>query len=473
MIPTPHLFSRRAAKALANSRLQATFARTTGKFLGARNAAFAELPDGEALRDRVAAVRDEALLALDVHLARFVVEAEKAGAVVHVADDAAMARAIAARIAKDEGVSLAVKSKSMVTEEVALNDGLASGGVVVIESDLGEYIVQLAEEPPSHLVAPAVHKTKEEVAELFASKLGEKSTGEIPELVGIARRKLREIFLSAGMGISGANFLVAETGTVVLATNEGNGRMTTTLPRVHLVVAGIEKVVPRMEDVPLLLRALTRSATGQKSTTYFSFLTGPKRAGDPQGPEKMHIILVDNGRSAILAGKYRAILRCLRCGACLNACPVYQSVGGHAYGWVYPGPMGSVLTPLLTGLYGSTRLPDASTLCGACAEVCPAKIPLPDLLLELRFDARMMGLKRPEEILAAKALALATRRAGLLEAIQRVAGLLAEIFVKDRKVSWMPGRLGAWTAKRDLPAPAPVPFRKLWRKARGIGPWTR
>ncbi|MBI5419201.1 MAG: iron-sulfur cluster-binding protein [Deltaproteobacteria bacterium] len=473
MEPRSRSFHRNSEKALANPALQSAISRTTGKFLGQRADAIAEFPGFEAARDEGSRIKGEALDHLDRHLARFIAEAEKRGAVVHVARDDAEAREIAAGIATREGIALAVKSKSMAAEEVDLNTALEGAGVEVVESDLGEFIIQLAGEPPSHIIAPAVHKTREEVSRLFQEKLGEPYTDQIPELVRIARRRLREKFLSAGMGISGANFLCADTGSVVLVTNEGNGRMGTILPRVHLVVAGIEKVIPALSDLPVFLRLLPRSATGQVISTYVSVLTGVKRPEDAEGPEKLHILLVDNGRTGILQGKYREILKCIRCGACLNICPVYQSVGGHAYGWVYPGPMGSVLTPLQTGLSQGAPLANASTLCGACADVCPVKIPLPDMLLELRGDEREQGLKAPAELLGVKAYAAVMRRAGILEALERIAGVLSQLFFKEGKVPWLPFKLSGWTDRRDFPAPSPQPFRKLWKKQRGIRPWNR
>jgi len=469
----PHSFYRNSEKALADTALRSALSRATGKFVVARAEAVAAFPEFEAAREQGSRIKAESLENLDRHLARFIAEAERRGAVVHVARDAAEARDIAARIAREEGVSLAVKSKSMAAEEVGLTPALEAAGVEVVESDLGEFIVQLAGEPPSHIIAPAVHKTREQVSRLFREKLGEPYTEKIPELVRIACTHMREKFLAAGMGVTGANFLCADTGSVVLVTNEGNGRMGTILPRVHLVVAGIEKVIPRLADLPVFLRILPRSATGQTISTYVSVLTGTRRPGDPEGPERLHILLVDNGRTGILQGKYREILKCIRCGACLNICPVYQSVGGHAYGGVYPGPVGSVLTPLLNGLPEGAALPNASTLCGACAEVCPVKIPLPELLLELRGDERDQGLKTPTEILGMKGYAAVMSRAGILEALERLIGVVSQLFCKEGKVIWLPFKLSGWTDRRDFPAPAPQPFRKLWKKQRGIRPWNR
>jgi len=427
----------------------------------------AALADPEASRDAARRARARAVARLDAHLDQFARAASARGATVHWAETAADARAIVTGIARERGIRLAVKSKSMASEEISLNEALQGAGVTVVESDLGEYIVQLAGETPSHIIAPAVHKTREEISRLFERHLGEPRTDSIPELVGMARKHLRGKFLSAGMGVSGGNFLVADTGSVVLVTNEGNGRMGTVLPRVHLAVVGIEKVIPRMADLPTFLRLLPRSATGQAISSYVSIVTGTRRAGDPEGPDRMHILLLDCGRSAILEGKYREVLKCLRCGACLNTCPVYQSVGGHAYGWVYSGPIGAVLTPLLVGLPEAAALPDASTLCGACADVCPVKIPLPDFLLELRSDAREQGLKTPGEIAAMKGYAGVMRRAGLLEAIERIAGVLGQFFSKGKGIGGLPYPFSGWTERRDFPAPAARPFRKQWKIKRG------
>jgi L-lactate dehydrogenase complex protein LldF len=466
-------FQRNSEKALSDKALQNALSRATARFLSHRADAVAAFSGFEAARLHGSRIKDETLAELDVHLGRFISEAEARGAVVHAARGPAEAREIAVRIAKEEGVTLAVKSKSMAAEEIDLTAALEKAGVETVESDLGEFIVQLAGERPSHIIAPAVHKTREDVSRLFREKLGEPMTERIPDLVGIARRRMREKFLSAGMGVTGANFLCADTGSVVLVTNEGNARMGTILPRVHLVVAGIEKVIPRLADLPVFLRLLPRSASGQLISTYVSILTGAARPGDPEGPTRLHILLVDGGRTGILRGKYRAILKCIRCGACLNICPVYQSVGGHAYGWVYSGPMGAILTPLLAGLSEGAPLPNASTLCGACAEVCPVRIPLPEMLLDLRADQRDLGLKTPHETLAMKSFAAAMGRAGFLEAIERFFGTLSQLFFKDGKMPWLPFRLTRWTERRDFPAPSPQPFRKLWKKQRGIRPWSR
>lgn len=473
MEPRARSFHRNAEKALSDGWLQVALSRTAGRFLEGRAEAMAAFPEYEAARCDASRIKSEALDGLDRHLERFLSEAEGRGAIVHVAADAAQAREIAARIAREEGATLAVKTKSMAAEEVDLRAGLEAAGVEVAETDLGDHILHLADEPPSHIIAPAIHKTRDPVSRLFEEKPGEPHTEEIPALTRIARKRLRETFLAAGMGITGANFLCADTGSVVLVTNEGNGRMATILPRVHLVVAGIEKILPRLADLPVFLRLLARSATGQPISSYVSILTGPGRPGDAEGPERLHIVLLDNGRTGILQGKYREILKCIRCDACINVCPVFQSVGGHAYGWVYPGPVGSVLTPLLLGLPEAAALPDASTLCGACGEICPVGIPLPEMLVELRADGREQGLKSPVEVLGAKAYAAVMSRAGVLEALQRMIGVLSRLLFREGRISWLPFPFAGWTERRDFPAPAPQPFRKLWKKRRGVRPWSR
>ncbi len=467
MEPDARAFARNAQKALSDKALQAALAEATGRCVGRRASAVASFPGFEADRERASAIRRDALARLDTHLARFIGEAEQRGAVVHVARDAAQAREIAVRIAKEEGVSLAVRSKSTAAEEISLHEALREAGVVAVDTDLGGFIARLAGEPPTHILSSAFHMTRREISRLFERELGLPPTDSAADLAAAARKALREKFLSAGMGVSGANFLVADTGSVVLLSNDGNARAGALLPRVHLAVAGIEKVLPRMADLPVFLRLLPRSATGQPLSSYVSILSGPRREGDAEGPERLHILLIDCGRSAILEGKYRDALKCIRCGACLDCCPVYQCVGGRPYGWVYPGPIGSVLTPLLVGLAEASPLPDASTLCGACADVCPVKVPLPSFLLELRSDAREQGLKTPAEIAGAKAYAAVMKRAGLLEALERLLGGISLLLSKGNPVSGLPYPFAGWTDRRDFPAAAIRPFRKLWKMRRG------
>ena len=361
----------------------------------------------------------------------------------------------------------------MVAEEIGLNDALEGAGLEVIETDLGEYIIQLANEPPSHIIVPAIHKTKDQISDLFHAHhakygLTERQT-EAAALVGEARSVLREKFQSADVGITGANFLVAETGSSVIVTNEGNGDLTNTLPRVHIVTAAIEKVVPTLDDMSTILRLLARSATGQETTAYTTVSTGPRRTGDLDGPGEYHVVLLDNGRSQMLGNEFHEMLRCIRCGACMNHCPVYHAVGGHAYGWVYVGPMGSVLTPLIVGLDEARNLPNACTLNGRCAEVCPMEIPLADLIRKLRereFDERITP---PRVRLGLRAWAFMARRPALYQMAtsvgMRVLGLLGRSRGRFRRLPLA----GGWTGTRDLPAPAGRTFMSAWSKRRAEG----
>jgi L-lactate dehydrogenase complex protein LldF len=348
-----------------------------------------------------------------------------------------------------------------------LNQALAAAGVQPVETDLGEYILQINDnERPSHIIAPVVHKGLDEVADLFARIHGTPRKTDIPELTREAREVLREHFLTADMGISGGNFLVAETGSVALVTNEGNGRMVTTLPRVHVVITGIEKVIPTLEDLCLLLRLLTRSATGQSISNYVSVLTGVKAAGESDGPEHLYVILVDNGRADVVGSAYQDILRCIRCGACMNHCPVYQTVGGHAYGWVYPGPMGSVLTPLYVGLEKAIALPNASTLCNQCGVVCPVKIPLPELMRKLREEQLDRKLRPLPERIALKAWAWVAGRPRLYALAARIGvRYLNWLAGKDRLIRIL-GPAPEWTLGRDFPAPEGRTFREMFTSRR-------
>src|SRR4051812_20642123 len=353
---TSDRFKATARGKLADRNLHAALDKLQTNFVKGRAERVAELDNFPAIRDAAAEIRDRALANLDLYLAAFERNAAAAGAVVHWAETTDEVNRIVCALAVQYGVRKVAKSKSMVSEECALNDALEAAGLEVIETDLGEYILQLAKEPPSHIVAPVVHKTRDEVSDLFEAKHHRPRTSVIAELTREAREVLRPHFLSADMGITGANFVIAETGSTLIVTNEGNGRMVTTLPRVHVAITGIEKVVPTLEDVTTLLRLLPRHGTAQHITNYVSITTGPRRTDDGEGPEHFHVILVDAGRTKLLGGDMEAMLRCIRCGACMNHCPVYQSVGGHAYGWVYPGPMGSVLTPTLVGLENALDL---------------------------------------------------------------------------------------------------------------------
>ncbi len=459
-------FKATAGVKLRNANLQAALKRLQGNFVRGRAQRVAELDNFEAIRDAAAAIRDRALAHLDVYLEEFERNAVARGAVVHWAETREDVNRIVCEIARQHGVKKAVKSKSMVTEECALNDALEAAGIEVVETDLGEYILQLAKEPPSHIVAPVVHKTRDEVSDLFAEKHGTPRKTDIAELTREARGMLRGHFLTADMGISGANFVVAETGSTLIVTNEGNGRMVTTLPRVHVAITGIEKVVPTLEDVATLMRLLPPHGTGQTISNYISVTTGVKGEGDHDGPAHFHVILLDGGRSGLLGGELQAMLRCIRCGACMNHCPVYQSVGGHAYGWVYPGPMGSVLTPTYVGLENALDLPNAATFCNQCGVVCPVKIPLPDLMRKLREQQFERGLKPWPERLGLALWGWAAKRPAIYAMMTALgARMLARLGGDDKLIHYLPLG-GGWTAGRDLPAPAGRTFRELYSKQR-------
>jgi L-lactate dehydrogenase complex protein LldF len=377
-------FRANAAAAIGDTSLRAAMRNAADTFGTRRTAAFEAVPDLEALRDHASAVRLEVLDNLPAYLEKFTTNATRAGAQVHRAHDAAAAQELIASILAEHGVKMAAKGKSMVSEEIHLNAHLERAGIEVVETDLGEYIIQLEGESPSHIIVPAIHKNRRQVGRLFAGRLGMPYSDDPQVLTRMARKVLREKFLTADAGISGANFAIAESGSLVLFTNEGNGRMVTTVPPLHIAILSVEKILPSLRDLPTFIRLLPRSATGQAITSYVSVITGTRKAGEATGAEELHIVLLDNGRTEILAGECREMLKCIRCGACMNVCPVYRTVGGHAYGWTYPGPMGIVLTNLLTGMENAHPLVDASTLCGACVEVCPVRIPLVPLILKLR-----------------------------------------------------------------------------------------
>ncbi len=463
---TSHRFRAAAAESLANVQLQRALARIPERFVAARARAAAEFGEFEQLRAAGAAIRERALARLDVLLERFEAEAVRRGARVHWAVDAAEANRIVLDIARGHGVRRIVKSKSMVTEECALNDALETAGLEVLETDLGEYILQLARERPSHIIAPVIHKNREEVTELFSARHRRPRSTDIAALCQEAREILRPQFFAADMGITGANFLVAETGSVALFTNEGNGRLVTTLPRVHVAVAGIEKVVETLGELAALARLLPRSATGQAISNYFTLLTGVRGATESDGPEAFHIVLLDNGRSRLLGSELHPILRCIRCGACLNHCPVYQTVGGHAYGWVYPGPMGAVWTPALVGLERARELPEAATFCGQCQVACPVMIPLPDLLRRLRTRATAERLRPARERLALNLWGCAARHPRLYALLTALAArMLYRLGHRRGWVRRLPLAAG-WTATRDFPAGEGRTAREVLRRER-------
>lgn len=461
-----------ASRTLGNARLLEAYRASTLRLYTHRLQAISEVPGFERLCDRAREVKREVIEHLDSYLAQFADNVERHGGKVHWASTAEEVCRIVVDVAHHSGAREVVKAKSMLGEEVEVNHALAAAGIRAMETDLGEFIIQLAGERPAHIVAPAIHKTREDVSELFVTHIQAERTVVPEQLTAIARRALREMFQKAGMGMSGANFAVAETGTVVLVENEGNIRMCTTVPRVHVALVGIEKLIPRLADLGVFLRLLGRSSTGQKLTTYTSFLTGPRRPGE-DGPEEMHVVMVDNGRTAALADpKMREMLYCIRCGACLNTCPVYRKIGGHAYGWVYSGPIGALVTPELVGIGQARELPFASSLCGACREVCPVRINIPDLLLHLRSQAQEHAPKRQESLLPERLMfrlwawgmrhpllyALGTRLARWGQVLLARRGWI-------RKIPLFPA--SQWTKGRDFPALAPKAFRDRWKQLRG------
>jgi L-lactate dehydrogenase complex protein LldF len=450
-------FAENAKAALNDVQLRGALLHATTLFGRKRREAAASLGNWEELRSEARAIKDDVLLHLDHYLETFVANAERRGAKFHWARDAAEANDIICRLTLARGARNVVKSKSMTTEEIHLNTALERAGMQVVETDLGEYIIQLAGETPSHIIAPAIHKTKRQIAELFTTELGMPPTDDVAQLTSTARATLRERFAAADIGISGVNFGIAETGTIVIVENEGNIRLTTSLPRTHIAVMGIEKLLPRFSDLDVFFKLLPRSAAGQALSTYQSFITGTKRKATDEGPDELHIVLLDNGRSRMLGHPVtRQSLACIRCGACLNACPVYQQVGGHAYGSVYPGPIGSVITPQLIGIEKTAQLPYASSLCGACREVCPVKIDIPRLLVHLRAEiSSKQPSGRRRERFAFKLWAMIMTRPWLY----RFAARLGRRFER-----WLKPSLRAWTNGRDLRPLETESFREHWRR---------
>ena len=468
----PHDFPAAAREALGDEQLRGNLERATRTIRARRAAAVAELPDFEELREQARRLKDDALGRLDELLAQFEAAATAAGAHVHHAADAAAADAIVVDIARRNGVTELVKMKSLATDEILLDAALADAGVNAYETDLAELIVQLAGDTASHILVPAVHYSRGQIRDIFQRTIaGDRTLSDDPnELAEVSRVYLRERFLRAGMGVTGGNVAVAETGTVCVVENEGNGRMVTTLPPVLVSVVGIEKVVPSLEDLGLLLRLLPRSATGERMSSYVSLLTGvARRDGESpaDGPQEYHIVLLDNGRRSALADPVgRQALRCIRCSACLNVCPVYTRVGGHAYGSIYPGPIGAILTPQLWGMEQHAKLPFASTLCGACAEVCPVGIDIPEVLLYLRARAVREQAPAPEKALfgAAAWTFGSPRRYAAAQKAGRAAELPLE---RGGLVHRLPPPLSGWTEGRDLRPVARETFREWWARERG------
>jgi len=456
-VATSPAFKQNATDAIANASLQKALANSRPQFMARRGNAYANLPEFERLRDVARDIKNHTLANLDFYLEAFAEKVEAAGGKVHWCSTADEARAAVLEICRNAGARTVTKGKSMISEELAINDHLEKHGITPVETDLGEYIIQLRHELPSHIIAPAFHLNREDWEEQFR-----KSHTDLPadrvfherrDILTEARAKLREKFLAADVGITGANFLIAETGSSVIVTNEGNGDLTQTLPKVHIAIASIEKVVPTLEDVTSLLRLLARSATGQEFSVYTTFSTGARRPGDLDGPEEYHVVLVDNGRSAMLGTDFQEMLRCIRCAACMNHCPVYGSVGGHAYGWVYPGPMGSVLTPSLIGVDQAGHLPNASTFCGKCESVCPVKIPLPKLMRHWREREFERHLTPPAIRHNLALWAWVAQRPALYRFATRAAAATLGFLGRRRgRFTSLPFATG-WTDGRDLPAP--------------------
>ena len=478
--PVPPKLAERARVAIADAELQRALRNVTA-ILGRGSRMTRTDPELVELRARAAGLRREVLSDLDGWLDRLQGKLESLGVTVHRAAGVEEARAAVLDIARAEGARLVVKSKSMATEEVHLNEALEADGIEVVETDLGEYVIQLARERPSHIIAPAIHKSVAQVARLFTAEAGRPLAEDRTALCAFARERLRDLFLRADLGVTGANFVTVDTGTIVLVTNEGNGRMCTTLPRVHVCLMPVDKVLPRLADLGVILPLLTRSATGQSLSTYVSMITGPRRSGEVDGPERLHVIFLDHNRRSLVGTPYEEMLACVRCGACLNVCPVYTKIGGHAYGSVYSGPMGAVLTPLLSGGAEGRDLPDASSLCGACTEACPVGIPLADMLVRLRADLRRPGPPVPaarvgQEGLGAprarrpgpRTLARRSAFAAWARLWARPAGYRLSTAVMGRLARSAPRALGrlpgltGWTEGRDLPTPPPSSFRHRW-----------
>lgn len=457
-------FLERVETALKDDSLKEALGRATDRLASRRSTALSSLENSDLVRDMARKAKLGLLGDLAGNLETFERNLKKNGIRVHWARDGKEANRRVVEIAKATGCKRAVKSKSMVTEETHLNHDLLDAGVDVLETDLGEYIVQLAGTTPSHIILPIIHMTKERIGKVMHETLKVPYTSDPEALAKIARAKLREAFLSADMGITGANFGVIDSGAICLVSNEGNARLVTSLPRVHVVCMGIEKLVPSLSDLDLMLKILGRSATGQKITTYSSLVTGPRRPGETEGPEEMHVILIDNGRSDILGGDLAEILGCIRCGACLNACPVYKNIGGHAYGDTYPGPVGAIVTPGLRGVGKWKELPDASSLCGACKEVCPVRLDIPRMLLQLRKAAVEQGTAPWVLRMGLWGFGVVASRPALFKLAARLGGIAGRLAARDGWIRSLPGIAGGWTRSRDMKAPAPKSFQQLWRE---------
>ncbi len=469
--PTTPQFKQNAHQALHDAQLQKALGNVRNNFVERRAQAAERLPEFEQLRDSARDIKTHVLAHLDLYLEHYEDKVRMSGGHVHFARTSQEACETILSICKSHGAKTVTKGKSMVSEEIGLNAALEAEGLQAIETDLGEYIIQLRGETPSHIIAPAVHLNKEQVEEDFrrvhTHLSPERDLTEPETLLSEARAILRQKFLSADIGITGANFLIAETGSSIIVTNEGNGDLTQILPRVHIVVASLEKIVPTLDDAAQIMRVLARSATGQDMTVYSTISTGPRRAGDVDGPEHYHVVLVDNGRSHMLGSDFEDMLRCIRCGACMNHCPVYHAVGGHAYGWVYPGPMGAVLTPSLIGVEQGGHLPNASTFCGRCESVCPVRIPLPKMMRHWREREFERHLTPVLQRYGLHVWAVIARHPMIYRVMTELAmRFLALLGRKRGRFSWLPLAKG-WTHYREMPAPQGRTFQQQWRQGGG------
>ncbi len=466
---SPNRFQESAVVAIKDISLQTALERGTGNADGRRRQVMGELPLAQALRQQARGSRLRALHDLPELLEQMEANVIANGGHVLWAADGAEANRHIIEICQQHNLKRGVKSKSMATEEINMHDALNAEDIHVTETDLGEYIVQIGHDHPSHIIMPVMHKTKEQIRDLFMRELGMEYTDDASEMTAFIRARLRGEYIDADFGMSGGNFLIAETGTLVIVTNEGNGRLSTSVPRVHIAVVGIEKIIPTWEDFATLIQLLPRSATGQRMSVYVNGVSGPARDGEPDGPDEFYLILLDNGRSDIYVSEYTEALACIRCGACLNACPVYQNVGGHSYGWVYGGPIGAILTPLLKGKENATPLPFASSLCGACKQACPVDINIPDMLLMLRRD--LQDEQEPIWQMSMKAYGFGFSHPLLYEIGGKVASAASRAISGDSGEGIpadlpLPYPLSGWTQSRDFPPFAEQSFHDWWRENR-------
>jgi L-lactate dehydrogenase complex protein LldF len=461
-------FTRSAVIALHDIQLQTALDRGTTRGVNNRIAAMGETTDAAKLRHQARLARERALSRLPDLLEQLERNVIVNGGKVLWARDANEANRLILELCQAKGVKRVTKGKSMVTEESGLNHALEAHGIEINESDLGEYIVQIAGETPSHIVFPMLHKTKEATAQLLHDKLGMPMTDKPEDMTRFVRGVMRQKYLEADMGISGVNFAIAETGTIAVVENEGNNRLSCGTPPIHVAVMGIEKVIATWEDYAVLVQLLSRSATGQRMSVYNNLMSGPRRAGEPDGPGEFYLVIMDNGRGRILATEYAESLACIRCGACLNACPVYQNIGGHAYGWVYPGPIGSIVTPLLLGPTNAPKLPYASSLCGACQAACPVEIAIPDMLLKLRRDLVQAGDPTPAWRAGLRAWEMGMKSPRLYRMGSKMASLATRALAgKSGRIRSLPPPFDAWTDSRDFPAFARESFRERWKRRSG------